>query len=543
MILKNAVLALIGIGMCMGPMTTVFAQAGSSFDIGLEIINDDNDPPTDPTGVSASALSSTSIEVTWNASSDNLGVDGYEVFRDGNFVATTTGTSYTDTGLEPQTTYTYEIRAFDAALNFSNFSAPQNGSTLSDTPSESAGQGGAIPRSGEPRIITLAVVTESTSARIVFTTDQLTRATITWGLEDEYGEGIAREVGYTRDHATKITGLTPGTRYYFSIEIENSEADSYRLSGQSFVTKVAFDDVAPTAPSNFIAQGQKSAIYLLWQNPSDEDFAAVTLVRSKRFYPVDPFDGEIVYQGRAQSYVDRDVVPGTVYYYTLFAKDGDGNYSSGVIAAAVVPFPMDDTLGAPYKETPSIPKDPFENLPSAPSVPLSIERLLFLDFDFIQQSVILPQIGDQVVVRADETLTVSIDYGRLPEVLKTIGVTLTDPTDAEKVFTFLLRITKDKERYEATIAPLLRPGTYPISLTVLDYKNQKLKRVEGVLIVKGPYGLKDAKDQVKVLFFSMGERYFLASLLLLVLLLWLLVLWRRRHEAERKKTPMLPFDK
>ena len=75
----------------------------------------------------ATAVSSTQINVTWSASTDNVGVAGYRVFRNGTQVgATTTALSYSDTGLTPSTQYTYTVVAFDAA---GNASAPSTGST------------------------------------------------------------------------------------------------------------------------------------------------------------------------------------------------------------------------------------------------------------------------------------------------------------------------------------------------------------------------------------------------------------------------------
>ena len=86
----------------------------------------DTEAPTVPTGVSATALSHFEVEVTWNASSDNVGVDSYTIYRDGSFLATVSGTtlSYTDSSVAPETTYEYTVEAFDAATNASGQSSP-----------------------------------------------------------------------------------------------------------------------------------------------------------------------------------------------------------------------------------------------------------------------------------------------------------------------------------------------------------------------------------------------------------------------------------
>jgi unsaturated chondroitin disaccharide hydrolase len=91
----------------------------------------DTQPPTVPTGVVATALGPTEIRLTWNASSDNVGVAGYRVYRDGGAapIATTASTSYVDGGRAPSTMYSYAVTAFDAAGNQSALSAPATATT------------------------------------------------------------------------------------------------------------------------------------------------------------------------------------------------------------------------------------------------------------------------------------------------------------------------------------------------------------------------------------------------------------------------------
>ena len=79
----------------------------------------DTQSPTRPGTLTATAQSSTSIRLAWSASSDNVGVTGYAISRNGVTVTTVAGTSYTDTGLLASTTYTYEVRALDAVGNAS----------------------------------------------------------------------------------------------------------------------------------------------------------------------------------------------------------------------------------------------------------------------------------------------------------------------------------------------------------------------------------------------------------------------------------------
>jgi len=88
----------------------------------------DTQVPSAPTNLVASVKSSSSIGLTWNASTDNVGVTGYRVYRNTALVASPTTTSWTDTGLTAATSYSYQVVAVDAA---NNASAPSNTATAS----------------------------------------------------------------------------------------------------------------------------------------------------------------------------------------------------------------------------------------------------------------------------------------------------------------------------------------------------------------------------------------------------------------------------
>jgi hypothetical protein len=80
-------------------------------------------PPSAPTGLTAS-ISASGAELYWNPASDNVAVSGYEVLRDGAFFASTANASFADASVAPGATYTYSVRAFDAAGNIGPESGP-----------------------------------------------------------------------------------------------------------------------------------------------------------------------------------------------------------------------------------------------------------------------------------------------------------------------------------------------------------------------------------------------------------------------------------
>lgn len=87
--------------------------------------------PTTPTNLTVQAISDTQINLTWTASTDAVGVTGYNVYRDSNLVATPATNSYQDQPLQPSTTYTYTVAAFDAAGNVSGVPGTVSATTLS----------------------------------------------------------------------------------------------------------------------------------------------------------------------------------------------------------------------------------------------------------------------------------------------------------------------------------------------------------------------------------------------------------------------------
>jgi len=119
-----------------GPYSASATQSGTGWVMQLvafrpDTSGSDTTAPTVPTGLSATGVSSTQINVGWTASTDNVGVTGYRVFRNGTQVGTPAATTYQDTGLAPGTTYTYTVSALDAAGNESAQSVSASGTTQS----------------------------------------------------------------------------------------------------------------------------------------------------------------------------------------------------------------------------------------------------------------------------------------------------------------------------------------------------------------------------------------------------------------------------
>ncbi len=93
----------------------------------------DNEAPTTPANLNSSSITSNSVSLNWSASTDNVSVSGYDVYQGNSIVASTAGTGYTVSGLSPNTSYSFRVRAKDAAGNISGYSSTETVMTLDGT--------------------------------------------------------------------------------------------------------------------------------------------------------------------------------------------------------------------------------------------------------------------------------------------------------------------------------------------------------------------------------------------------------------------------
>ncbi|MER8041290.1 discoidin domain-containing protein [Streptomyces sp. NPDC094032] len=104
---------------------------------GSAVPGGDTTPPGAPTGLRATGTTASSVSLAWDAATDDVGVTGYDVYRNGTLVGSATSTAYTDTGLAASTAYGYTVKARDAAGNVSPVSGTLSVSTT-------GGSGGTV---------------------------------------------------------------------------------------------------------------------------------------------------------------------------------------------------------------------------------------------------------------------------------------------------------------------------------------------------------------------------------------------------------------
>jgi len=169
----------------------------------------DTTPPSAPPDLAGGSSSSSTAAVTWSASTDNVGVAGYSVIRDGAALATTAELYFQDSGLRAATTYTYMVKAFDMAGNLSPASSVEITTRDAGPPSPPANLAAKVVSDVE---ITL---TWSPSKDNNVTGFQVFRGTSSTDLS---------QVGFTYSTTTSFTNdtLTPSTKYYFGVKAEDN---------------------------------------------------------------------------------------------------------------------------------------------------------------------------------------------------------------------------------------------------------------------------------------------------------------------------------
>jgi len=177
------------------------------------------------------------------------------------------------------------------------------------------------------------------SATITWDTNKDAVCSFEWGRTLQYFTNIANEIEYKRTHAVRVIDLMPATTYFYTMECRDGWEHQANTPVYRFTTEQLEDKTAPANVSNFKAGAATDAIILSWENPPDADLAGVKIVRSERFFARSQSEGKVIFSGRGTRALDREVAPGKRYYYTAFAYDKNGNYSSGSLASALVKKP------------------------------------------------------------------------------------------------------------------------------------------------------------------------------------------------------------
>lgn len=456
------------------PLFLVWAQTDSS-SFNIRVFGaEDLIAPTTPASLVATAVSTDQINLTWSMSSDNTAVSGYVVSRDGVSISTTTLTSYSDVGLAASTSYSYTVKAFDPALNYSSFSATATAMTFAPPPPQTSepGEGGTAAR---VVLDQLQITPTETTSLFSIKTAHPARFEIRWGRTSSYELGYTVNDRFVDTYRTTLTDLEPGTAYAYEVVGYTPFGKATVLKQGQFTTLSQKDFLPPANVNRFRAIAVNSDVQLAWELPAVNDIAYVRIVRSHLHFPFYPQDGAIVYQGTGTTFNDAAILEQySPVYYTAFVVDRAGNVSSGAIAkvyaggSGVIVRPGEGEVSQPGKEAVDEPSsDGF--IPGIPA-PAGTKMPDLSDIYIIQQSITKTFADSDIKLDSKQPFTLSIPKGVISNNLKTIIVTLTDPTDSRRTSSFLLRINKDTTAYETVVAPLDLEGTSRIIIDIYDYE-------------------------------------------------------------------------
>lgn len=511
-----------------------FVLAADTSTIVRQQIGFDTTPPSIPDNVLLDPVAPTQIDISWDASTDNWILGGYELWRDGMFHATITAPtiSYNDTGLSASTTYAYTVRAFDETGNYSDFSTSTATTTpavpvvVSTTTPEQVSEGGVQSSMVPLRQLHVTASPLETSIRLTLESARAFRGSVSWGVTQDGDGGTLLFSTYRKTQETLITGLLPHTTYRVNIVAEDGSGHQVTKTILVTTTRTSNTD-APANPSFFTAQALLRGVQLSWLNPTDTDFDVVRVMRLEGAIPLDPYDGVIVYEGPRELFLDTDVVPGHVYGYTIFARDTDGNYSSG--AVAYVRAYDQESYGEVSLDLP--PDTEGGGTPDATS-PHYLDAL-----QLIQDGSVIDMSGNTFTLQAGLPFELSLPASVVPRVLKTIVVTLHDPDNPAKTFSFLLRANASRDRYVARISGLTTAGRYHASISLLDIASQHTTTETFVLNVTTT---SPAVNSVTKFFSStLMARVVLIGTFILLFLYALLWLWR---SGRRDSVGVPSFD-
>ena len=265
----------------------------------------DTQPPTEPLCPVAIATGPTTIYLNWWASADNVGVAGYKIYRSTDntsfyYLTTTTGISYTDTGLTTGVTYYYAIEAFDMAGN----------------PSMSSDIVHAIPRDIESPIVTVPAnsIAEATSS---------SGATVSF---------LASAIDDIDGHITPICDPSSGSIFHIGLTtVTCRAADDAGNIGSAIFTITVVDTTPPTPPSMTATAISTSRIDLSWTASYD----AVGVTQYWIYRSTDNFNFIAIGYTHGTTFQNTGLIENKTYYYYVVAFDNAGNPSNpGNIASA-----------------------------------------------------------------------------------------------------------------------------------------------------------------------------------------------------------------
>ncbi len=355
------------------PLACGIETYAGAADFNLEITSGsaDTQAPSAPTNLASLNITETSVDLSWTASTDNVGVTGYDVFEGGVVTQTVTGTTATITGLTASTAYSFTVKAKDAAGNVSSASNTVNVTTSAASSQSYCSTGGSsgnyhvgslsttggstnisfstssYPSGGyEHHTVTNITAEPGNSFAVNFTNGSSSGGCsrvimwIDWNRDGDfsdtgeqiYANGAAGSCGNLTSHSVNVSVPATATAGLTRIRIKFRDAwrdqplacgiETYAGAADFNleITSGSADTQAPSAPTNLASLNiTETSVDLSWTASTDN--VGVT--------GYDVFEGGVVTQTvTGTTATITGLTASTAYSFTVKAKDAAGNVSS-----------------------------------------------------------------------------------------------------------------------------------------------------------------------------------------------------------------------
>jgi len=375
------------------------------------------------------------------------------------------------------------------------------------------------PPISTPNNIKLQIKPGVNSVKILWNTAEDTISQVYWGRTHDYEKGSLSEVSFLKNHAVKIENLAASSKYFLKIIILNSAGRKTKIEGLSFKTLNPPDTEAPANVGNLQAQVFDNFILLSWENPMENDFEAVRIMKMEKFYPNDPLEGKVVYEGRGTRAEDWEIERGGTYYYSVFSRDKSGNYSSGAIISVMVgnknSKTKEEISGKKQTQTKrnetkillnnretggekNIQKQPREaeiikneqqqkkktslNAPREKTKKTREQKndITLFDFSFIQDGKKISFTGDRIKIQSNKKVKILVNANTVPKNTKKLIITLKKPKYPHGTHSFMLSLNNNV--FSTVIPATNKQETYLLSIHFINANNKEFKQINGKII-------------------------------------------------------------
>ncbi len=270
--------------------------------------------PTAPTQLAATAASASQVDLTWEPATDDNGVVGYQVSRDGTVIDQTSGLGSSDTGAAESTTYSYTVAAVDAAGNVGPASDPASATTP------------VAPDTKPPTAPTLLTATTPSGNRVGLSWQPSTDNVSVTGYVVRRNGAVLTQTSQT---SYSDPSLQPGATYdYVVLALDAAGNTSPVSSSVRVVNPLPPDKTAPTAPKQLTAKlvsPTKSSLSWL----ASTDNVGVVSYRVSR-------DNTTIGTVAGLTFADNAMPKNSTHVYTVRALDKAGNVSAAATSVTVI---------------------------------------------------------------------------------------------------------------------------------------------------------------------------------------------------------------